>query len=243
VNTAPSLQSLAQSRIGGTTFWLVRHGETASNAQGVFQGQLDVGLNARGESQADAVAARLANTPLRRVYASDLSRAARTAEIIAAPHGLKVQLDPDLREMHYGVLQGVAYRDAPTILEAHGLADAWGAGLFSRRGIAPPGGESARQLRNRAARFVRRMADEHPPTSGDHILVVAHGGLLRVLTTVLLGLPLRARICFGFANCGLSRVVVRHDSTVLEAHNEIAWCESRIAGLTGLTAPGTQLVE
>ena len=171
-----------------TTLWLVRHGETSANADGVFQGHIDVVLNERGEQQAEAVGRRLSSVRFDAVYASDLQRAARTAEIIVDGRH-EVILDSDLREMHYGVLQGTRYHQAPDILEAHGLAESWNSGAFHRKGTAAPGGESLRQFRHRSRRFVQRVDEAHPPDAEHHILVVAHGGKLSVLTTVLLEPP------------------------------------------------------
>lgn len=205
-----------------TTLWLVRHGETSANAEGVFQGHLDVVLNERGEQQAAAVGKRLAGVEFDAVYASDLQRAARTAELIVAGQN-EVVLDPDLREMHYGVLQGTRYHEAPALLSEHGLGEAWASGEFHRKGTAAPGGESVRQFRSRSRRFVQRIDATHPPDAGHHILVVAHGGKLSVLMTVLLDLPAHNRQSFRFANCGITRVLRAELRTTIDLHNLVAW--------------------
>jgi 2,3-bisphosphoglycerate-dependent phosphoglycerate mutase len=179
-------------------------------------------LNQRGEAQAAAVGERLASIEFDAVYASDLQRAARTAEIIVAGRH-EVVLDPDLREMHYGVLQGVRYHDAGSLLDRHGLGDAWASGEFHRKGTAAPGGESLRQFRTRSRRFVKRIDETHPPEAGHHILVVAHGGKLSVLMTVLLSLPAYNRHSFRFANCGITRVSRAGLRTTLDLHNLVAW--------------------
>lgn len=205
------------------TIWLARHGETDSNAAGMYQGQLDVPLNARGEEQARRLAAGLARLPFRfdAIYASDLGRAARTAEIVATANGLPVSHDPNLREMHYGALQGVRYDRAAEVLAAHGVSDSWGHGLPAGRGFAPPDGESLVKLRRRARTFVVELDQRHPPDTGAQVLVVSHGGLLRVLLTVLLELPSGARLRFGFANCGVSRLTRDERITVLDFHNRL----------------------
>lgn len=205
-----------------TTLWLVRHGETSANADGVFQGHLDVLLNERGELQAAAVGGQLATIDFDAVYASDLQRAARTAEIIVAGR-CDVTLDPDLREMHYGILQGTRYHEAPELLDRHGLGDAWKSGEFHRKGTAAPGGESIRQFRSRSRRFVKHIDEAHPPTASHNVLVVAHGGKLSVLMTVLLDLPAYNRHSFRFANCGISRVSRSPRRTTLDLHNLVVW--------------------
>jgi broad specificity phosphatase PhoE len=201
--------------------WLVRHGETTSNADGMFQGHIDSTLNERGELQAESVGEYLRDVPFDAVYASDLQRAARTAEIIVRGRH-NVVLDPDLRELNYGVLQGVRYRDAVSTLRTHGMADAWMNGEFHRRGMALPGGESQRKFRARSRRFVE-MLDRAHDGGIESVLVVAHGGKLATLLTVLLGLPAHARHSFRMANCGISRVSRFDDHTTLDFHNLVSW--------------------
>ncbi|CAN6678630.1 unnamed protein product [Malus baccata var. baccata] len=94
---------------------VVRHGETVWNADGRIQGTLDVELNDAGRQQAAALGDRLSKDPkISLVYSSDLSQAYETAQIIASRcGGLKVVTDPDLRERHKGVLQGLAYHEIP----------------------------------------------------------------------------------------------------------------------------------
>jgi 2,3-bisphosphoglycerate-dependent phosphoglycerate mutase len=215
------------------SIWLVRHGETASNADGMFQGHIDTPLNPRGEEQARAVGAFLGRMQFDAVYASDLQRAARTADLIVNGRQTVV-LDPDLREMNYGVLQGVPFRDAEVTLQSHGMADAWASGEIQRRGTALPGGESMRRFRTRSRRFADMLDRVH--RDGDQsVLVVAHGGKLSVLTTVLLGLPSHARHSFRYMNCGITRMTRFQDRTMLDFHNLVTWDEG-----WPFTGPGTR---
>jgi broad specificity phosphatase PhoE len=212
-----------------TTLWLVRHGETQFNVDGIFQGQLDTPLNARGQRQARQVAEALKGQRFDAVYSSDLARCADTAQAIVALHGNTMALEPDLREMHYGVLQGIRYDQFREVLATHGLAEAWGSGVFSRDGMAPPEGESIHQLRERVERFVARLDHEHPPESGRTLLVVSHGGTLRALMTVLLGLPIEERSSFAFANCSVTRVVRDSDGvTSVACANEVYWRDEEL---------------
>lgn len=207
--------------------YMVRHGETQSNLDRVFQGHLDTSLTEQGLKQADAVGSWLNGVTFDAIYASDLARAADTARAIARnqPVG-EVILDRDLREMNYGVLQGVPIHDFARVLEPYGVAEQWGNGAFSAQGIAPPGGESLRQLRNRVTRFVARLDAQHPPEADERILVVTHGGFLRVMMTVLLGIPTKARHSFVFDNCSVTRLIRDDDLTRLEYHNHVCWSES-----------------
>ena len=97
-----------------TRLCLVRHGETAWNAEHRVQGQLDVPLNAIGQAQALAAARALARERFDAVYSSDLQRARQTAEPAAKALGLDVVLQADLRERHYGVFERLTYAEVKT---------------------------------------------------------------------------------------------------------------------------------
>ena len=90
-----------------TEFYIVRHGETAANSRNVVQGQNDVPLNETGLAQAARLAERLKAVHFDAVYASDLSRAMRTARIIA-PGAAVVPL-PELREWNLGDWVGLPF--------------------------------------------------------------------------------------------------------------------------------------
>jgi broad specificity phosphatase PhoE len=215
--------------------YMVRHGETQSNLDRVFQGHLDTSLTERGHHQAHTVGQWLQDVRFDAVYSSDLARAADTARAIARyQQRSEIVLDRDLREMNYGVLQGVPISDFASVLEPYGVAAEWGSGAFSAKGLAPPGGESLRQLRNRVARFVSRIDVSHPHDEDYRVLVVTHGGFLRVMMTVLLQLPAKTRHAFVFENCSVTKFVRDHQLTRLEYHNFVCAAD----GSRSLSAPG-----
>ncbi|XP_054809050.1 phosphoglycerate mutase-like protein 4 [Prosopis cineraria] len=152
---------------------VIRHGETAWNSDGRMQGHLDIELNEAGRAQAAAVAERLSSEPkFSVVYSSDLQRAYETAQIIAAKcGGLEVVEDPDLRERHLGVLQGVSRHEAlktnPTAYTAKDLGEE-----------IPGGGESLDQLSKRCTSALQRIAMKH---LGKRVAVVTHAGVIRSL--------------------------------------------------------------
>ena len=92
--------------ITARAFYYLRHGETAWNAQNLSQGVIDIPLNEVGIAQAHAAAARLRGRGIRTIVASPLSRATRTAEIVAAALELPVSQDPELAEVAFGVQEG-----------------------------------------------------------------------------------------------------------------------------------------
>ena len=94
-----------------TRLCLVRHGETAWNAERRIQGQLDVPLSSTGHAQARATANWLAQEDFAAIYSSDLSRALHTAEAVAHLLRLPIGQQVALRERHYGVLQTLTYAE------------------------------------------------------------------------------------------------------------------------------------
>ena len=143
---------------------LIRHGTTDWNAEQRVQGHTDIPLNDTGRSQARALAARLQAEKWDRIYASDLSRARETAEIVAAAVGLPVQIDPRLREMSCGQMEGTT--------EADRVAR-WGSDWRA----LDLGIESRQAITGRGLAFVRHVLAAHPD---ERVLVFSHGALLRL---------------------------------------------------------------
>jgi broad specificity phosphatase PhoE len=141
-------------------FWFLRHGETDWNARGVSQGNIDIPLNAIGLAQARAAADKLRNRGIATIISSPLSRARVTAEFVGEALELPVALDPDLREVAFGVQEGQ---------QMSGWFADWVAGRFT-----PEGAETFAALRRRAVAAANR-ATAQPPA----VLVVAHGALFR----------------------------------------------------------------
>jgi broad specificity phosphatase PhoE len=166
--------------------WLVRHGESTWNIAGLAQGHNDEAeLTERGLRQAAAAAAQFGYRPVRAIYASDLRRAQQTAAAFSVVLGLPVYADARLRERSLGVLEGTANRTIGSSVT--GLAD----GIVIDPDARPPAGESVRDLYTRAAAFCDDLAPgrgDRPGEGGD-VLVVAHGGTVRVLGAYLHGVP------------------------------------------------------
>jgi probable phosphoglycerate mutase len=141
--------------------WLVRHGETPASRGRTLAGWIDVPLTERGQAQAAALRAGLADREFEGVWSSDLIRAVTTARLASG----EPTPDRRLREISFGDLEGVGY----TALD-EGVRDA----LMRFEGFQAPGGESFEDLRARVLEFV----DELPP--GRHALFT-HGGVVRML--------------------------------------------------------------
>ena len=186
LDTAPVLDT-------GATLWLVRHGESTWNSAGLAQGHNDEAeLTERGLRQAAQAAAQFGYRPVRAIYASDLRRAQQTAAAFAAVLGLPVHPDARLRERSLGVLEGTSH--AAIGPAATGLGD----GLVIDPDVRPPAGESVRDLYLRAASFCDDLAaslsgpvlaDTALAGPGGDVLVIAHGGTVRVLDAYTSGVP------------------------------------------------------
>lgn len=179
-----------------TRICLVRHGETAWNAERRIQGQLDVPLSAVGHAQARAAANGLAREDFAAIYSSDLSRARQTAE--AAGHLLRrpLHLRPELRERHYGIFQSLTYEEARLAFP----------GEFARHEKRDPdfacaGGESLRQFAARVVSFVQALAQRH---RGEQVLAFTHGGVLDILHRHASGKSLSAPRDFEIPNAALN---------------------------------------
>ena len=181
-----------------TRLCLVRHGETAWNAEHRVQGQLDAPLNHVGLAQAQAVARALSGERFDAIYSSDLARARLTAEATASVFDLPVRLDPELRERHYGIFQTLTYAEVKRRYPEDYAR-------FERR---EPGydfrtGESLRSFYERAVRCMTAIAARH---AGEHVAVFTHGGILDKLYRYVTGLALSAPREFGIPNCGINRL-------------------------------------
>ncbi len=159
---------------------VVRHGRTAWNADGRFQGQTDVPLDDIGRAQAGRLATALAGDRFDFAIASDLVRASETARIVLGSRSLPVELDGAWREMRFGVWEGLTWTQIveryPEVGEGHGT---------SPRFFTPEGGESFDDVCARVEAALDALAARVP--DGTHALIVTHAGVLHALLRVALG--------------------------------------------------------
>ncbi|MBI3630466.1 MAG: histidine phosphatase family protein [Candidatus Rokubacteria bacterium] len=195
-----------------TTVYLIRHGSVVGAETRRFIGHLDVPLSPLGEAQCRALAARLRGVGLRAVYTSDLTRARRSGEIIAAPAGLSPRPLPSLREMSMGRWDGL------TAAEIEAREPAAFATWVGRVGKFPfPGGESVPDLIARAWPAFEAVARAH---AGESIAVVAHGGTNRAIICRAVGVPFDRLLAFGQDYASLSVLEWRDGGWSLRRLNE-----------------------
>ncbi|HEY3268233.1 MAG TPA: histidine phosphatase family protein [Armatimonadota bacterium] len=212
-----------------TRILIVRHGETDWNADARVQGHTDVPMNDAGRRQVATAAAALAGERVAAVYASDLCRAAETGAILAAPHGLTVLHDADLRERNWGSWQG---RAMPEIAEQEPELYAR---LRAGEWVTPDGAEAYEPFQARVAGAMQRIASAH---CNQTVVVATHGGPVKAFTVWALGAPISAQSAMRTSNAAITTFLIRNGRWVLESYNVTAHVlEAPVA------SPGKALIE
>lgn len=192
------------------TLILLRHGRTAYNHSGRFQGQKDVPLDEVGLEQAGAAGADIASRfAVTRIVSSDLTRARQTAEALSAAVGVPVETCPRLREISVGEWEDHTREEVgekwPTELAA------W----LSGEEMRPPGGESRTEA---SARVAERIGELVAESDDEAVLaVVAHGAVIRGATEILLGLDGAAGTLGALENCTTAVLTPRRGEWVLRS--------------------------
>lgn len=184
---------------------LARHGESVWHADNRYAGASDIELTQRGHDQADVLAAWAATAGLDAVWSSPQRRAYDSAEPAAKVNGLPLEVDARLRELDFGVAEGLT--SAEMTSRFPGDLDA-----FRTDPVAHhfPGGEHPEEAAARYVEFLGELARRHPD---GRVLVVAHSTSIRLALCALLGLPLsKYRTVFPMLlNCAINEVVIDAD--------------------------------
>jgi alpha-ribazole phosphatase len=182
---------------------LLRHGETEI---GGFRGSLDDALTERGWAQLQAAVAERSGWD--RIVSSPLQRCARFAQVLAEQRGLPLSFDADLQELHFGAWEGLS---AAQLMQT----DETGLGLFWNDPYAftPPDGEPMLDFSARIHAALRRLHLQYP---GERLLLVVHGGVMRLLLAEARGLPREQLLQVEVAHAALFSVVVAADGSLSE---------------------------
>ncbi len=181
-----------------TRILLVRHGETEWNHRKLIQGHTDTQLSQKGRIQARQLARGLAGQDISCIYCSDLLRAQETADIIGSFLGLAIQTTPLLREMKFGKWEGLSLSQVEEYYPVE-----YRAYFEDPVHARPPGGESFGDVARRCHGFLRWVIQHH---SGDKVLLVAHGGAVKAIVCVVLGLDLSYRYRLVLDNTAVSEL-------------------------------------
>ncbi len=193
---------------------LARHGETTWNDEARYQGQTDIPLSARGQMEAERLAERLAHESIDAIYTSDLARARDTAQVVARRIDTALTLEPRLREANLGEWQGLTYEQVRQ--RYFNDTDPLPAYMVDS---PPPGGECLRQLQVRLMSAIESIATQHDDES---VLIVTHGGCLKVLLYTWLGIELSAYWQLRFDSASISEVSLYPIGAIVSRLNDTA---------------------
>ena len=190
---------------------LVRHGETKWNVQRRYQGQSDLPLSKIGQRQAQYIAERLAGQKIDAVYASDLKRAWQTAQTIVEKSGLDIFSEPRLRELKFGILEGLTFDEAEA--QFPDMIAAW----LEDFNNTPEGAETIDLFNVRIVTLLEDLRRKHDEQI---VLLVGHGGSLSEILRVVLGLSREKRWYLEMENASLSEVLIAKDYISLRRLND-----------------------
>ena len=186
------------------TIYLVRHGETLANRQGILQGWSNNPLDDTGRKQASALVTRAARVPLDALYTSDLIRTRETAAPLAAARGMEAKALPGLREISFGKWDGHHLREIQE-KDPDPLRD-----IFLKPGqVDLEAEEDLAASQKRGWETFRELVDQMEPEGT--ILCVSHGGLIRLLVCQILGFPIDNMWRMSLANTAFVQVVQTAD--------------------------------
>lgn len=192
-----------------TRLYLVRHGQSAGNAEGRFGGHGPTPLSDLGKRQAAVTAKMLAGEGISAIYASDLTRAIQTAEPLSKLTGIEIVSTPEFRERSVGVLEGLTFDESKQTFPRDYYA------LVNRDvHYVITNGESYRQLLRRSTAKLWEILRKH---QGQRIAVFSHTGAICFLTLHLMGAihrSTRQTPWIVTSNCGVNRFEVRGRSNI-----------------------------
>ena len=197
---------------------LVRHGETELNSSERYWGHTDVKLSDVGLWQVEKLRDRLTTEKIDAIYASNLSWARVTAEIIAARHKTDIVTCAELNEINFGYIEGLTFEEI-----SQRYPDL--ATLLADWSISPefPGGESFKEFNNRVGKFLPRLENHEPEET---ILIVAHAGTLRLLICNLMKINIQYWRQMRLELASLSILETHPQGAILMRLNDVSHLES-----------------
>jgi broad specificity phosphatase PhoE len=192
---------------------LIRHGQTKLHQEDRFWGKTDIDLDDIGIKQAEQLRDRLAGEKINAVYTSTLVRASATAKIIASRHKTKVLPFAELCECSFGYAEGLSFKEIAQKYPALAVE------LEKGKAVAFPGGESLEQLDKRVQGFLPNLNELKPAST---VVIVAHGGPLRLMICHLLNLGVEHWLQFRIDRASLSIVETYPGGTILNLLNDVS---------------------
>ncbi len=204
---------------GAVDLHLIRHAEVEESFQRVFGGRIDMDLSPRGHRQAEALAAWLEVTAFDAIYSSPMKRARLTLEPLLRRRALQPVIVESLREIDFGDWTGLSWQE---LHDRHQISAFEWLDFIERGAI--PNAECGETFRNRLEPHLNEVLQMH---AGEAVALVCHGGVIRMLLSILLNLPLRQMSSFDIAYASVTRVRCTPLQSEVELLNFAPWRDLR----------------
>jgi broad specificity phosphatase PhoE len=182
---APQAPSSAPA---ATTLWLIRHAEVEERYQSVFGGRIDMDLSERGHAQSRSLANYLKGKPLQALYSSPMKRVRQTLAPLLLNGAPEPVIRAEFREVDFGDWTGLHWNEVQAKFGISALA--W---LDQLECAGIPNAETAKTFRARVEPGLKQLLQQH---AGEHLGIACHGGVIRMLLSILLELPLPKTAAF-----------------------------------------------
>ena len=200
------------SKFSKCNLFVVRHGESQGNALGLWQGHKDYTLTKKGNQQALLTKEYLSGTYFDKLQTSDLTRAIQTTEIIKSDHLKSIEVESKWKELNFGCWEG---QSSLEINRGAGILNFW---YQNPTKAKIPGGETFLQLQKRVVEAYDSLYKQIQTSKSANVLLVAHGGSIRVLGCYLAGIPLSNLWRLGVNHCSITRISITN-----RRHTIVAW--------------------
>src|SRR6185312_13526063 len=200
-----------------TRLLLIRHAEVEESYHKIFGGTIDMNLSRRGHEQAQMLSKFLRTKKFDAIYASPMKRVQQTLAPVLKNGAPPQKIEKDLREVDFGDWTGLNWEQVCTKFNL--LTHEWLDHI--ERGVAP-NGESGPKFRKRVEPCIRKIIKNHP---GETVGVFCHGGVIRMILSILLELPLPRTNMFEIEYASVTQIALRPQHAEIELLNFTPWRE------------------
>jgi broad specificity phosphatase PhoE len=193
--------------------FLVRHGQTEWNRDGLFRGHKDIPLSKRGRAQARAAGERLVSCTIGCIYTSPLKRSLETATLISERTGANIKIDEGFRDIHFGEWEGKTVKE---VQEKY--SDSYNLYMLHPEKCIFPNGESLNRCSERSWRSFFSVAK----TENQDIVIVTHRVILKLILLGTLGLTTSSFWKIQLDTCSISEITNDNGNFVICRLNSVA---------------------
>ena len=197
-----------------TRILIIRHGETAWNRGKIFRGTYDIPLNENGKKQARLTAEALKDMDIDAAYASPLSRAKESAEIVTECHGISPVTHDGFMDLDYGEWTGKEDSEVAKLWPNE--HEAWTTNAHS---VRPPGGTTLKEVFDKSFTAMEELAEEH---DGETIAIFAHRVVNKLLIIGALSLGLERFPFIIQGNCCINEIERLKGGYLIQSINDVS---------------------